>query len=166
MGVLVGLSSHAAVGAWDPDQVHSAETRKRQTYIRSGLVVGGDRALDDVVVRDIRRAGNVGFERVVIDMEGNRNGESVAIPRPPFYQVAVSPEMNRITVTVHGSAKLAFDARKVIQSFAKSGIFSGVELYPKIEKDRWTFVMNMKSSRPIEVFELGSPSRIIVDVRK
>jgi hypothetical protein len=44
-------------------------------------------------------------------------------------------------------------------------MFSSVELYPKLEEDSWTFALNLASDRPVEVFELKEPVRIIVDVR-
>lgn len=147
------------------DKVHVADGKKTQVYIKDGLFVGGDRAIDDVIVKDIRRAANPGYDRIVIDLEGNRQGEPSAVERPPYYQVAVSPEEKRLVFTVWGSPKLQFDSKKVVAAFKKSTVIEKVELFPRLEDDSWTFSMNLRAGTPVEVFELSNPIRIIVDVK-
>jgi hypothetical protein len=148
-----------------PEKVYVAENRKTQTYIKDGLIIGGDQAIQDVVVKDIRRAKNPLFERVVIDLEGNQAGEPAAIQRPPYYQVAVTPDEKRLVFTVFGKPKLALDAKKVTAEFKRSQWVQGIQLYPKVERDSWTFALEMKSGQAVEVFELADPVRIIVDIR-
>ena len=148
-----------------PEKIHVADMKKNNFYVRDGLFVGGDKAIDNVTVRDIRRAGNPQFERVVIDLEGTQMGETAAIPRPPYFQVAVNPEEKRLVVTVFGKLKLGFDAKRSAQMFAKSANFHSISFFPKLEGDSWTFSMNLKTGNPVEVFELTNPVRIIVDVK-
>jgi hypothetical protein len=148
-----------------PEKVYVAENRKTQTYIKDGLITGGDSAIQDVVIKDIRRAKNPLFERIVIDLEGNQNGEPAAIPRPPFYQVAVTPDEHRLVVTIWGHPKLAFDAKKVTSLFKPSATVSSIEMLPKIESDSWTFALQIKPGESVEVFELSDPVRIILDTR-
>jgi hypothetical protein len=147
------------------DKVHMADNKKTQAYLADGLVVGGDSSIDDVIVRELRRAANSGFERIVVDLEGNRGGDAVAVQRPPYYQVAVSPEESRLTVTIWGRPKLAFNANKVHAAFKRSKVVENVELYPKVEDDSWTFALSLKSKHPVEVFELSNPVRLIFDIR-
>ena len=148
-----------------PEKIHLAEARKNQAYVKDGLIVGGDRAIDDVVVKNIRRAPNSGFERWVIDLEGNRSGEPAAIQRPPYFQVAVTPDEKRLIFTLWGKPKLGFDSRKTIAALKKSPLVEDVALFPRLEDERWMFAINLKSGRPIEVFELSNPVRIIVDIK-
>jgi hypothetical protein len=162
---LFGILS-VARGDLRPEKVYIAENRKTQTYIQDGLIVGGDQAITNVIVKDIRRAKNEMFERVVIDLEGNLNGEPAAIQRPPYYQVAVTPDEHRLVFTVWGNPKLDFDAKKVESHFKASVLVPGIGLLPKIEKDNWTFTLKMNPGESVEVFELSDPVRIIVDVRK
>jgi len=164
-GILGALFVPEAIAALDPQSVHVAESKKTEAYVRDGLFTGGDRAIDDVTVKDIRRAANPGFERIVIDLEGNQNGEPAAIPRPPYFHVAVTPDEKRLVFTLWGKPKVAFDSKKVLAAFKKSPIIESVEFLPKVEDDSWTFVMSLKADRPVEVFELRDPVRIIVDVR-
>jgi hypothetical protein len=169
LALAASIGAWAAEGAVTPtlrsDHVHTADAKKTQAYVADGLFVGGDRAIDDVVVKDIRRAANKGYERMVIDLEGTRGGEPAAIKRPPYYQVAVSPEEKRLVVTIWGRPKLAFDSWKVIHAFAKSPVVANMELLPKVDEDSWTFVVGLKMGKPVEVFELGDHARIIVDIR-
>ena len=149
-----------------PDKVHVADAKKNLSYIRDGLFVGGDKAIDDVVVKDIRRAANPGgYERVVIDLQGTKNGEPAAIPRPPYYQVAVTPDEKRIVFTIWGKPKLGFDSRRVVEAFRKSAVVRNVVLLPKVEDNTWTFVFELKGDSPVEVFELSDPVRIIMDIK-
>lgn len=154
-----------AVADLRPDKVNVADAKKTNAYIKDGLIVGGDRAVNEVVVKDIRRAVNPGFERIVIDLEGNRNGEPAAIQRPPFYQVAVSPDERRLVFTIFGHPKLSFDAKKIVAAFKRSPIIENVALFPVLEENSWTFVFELKSDQPVEVFELSTPVRIIMDIR-
>jgi hypothetical protein len=160
--LLLGSGARAELRA---DSVHTAQAKKSGAYVRDGVVTGGDQAVTGVVVRDIRRAPNAGFERIVIDLQGNRDGEPVAIERPPYYQVSVNPDEKRLIFTVWGKPKLAFDSKRVLAAFRKSASILNLTLLPLLEPDSWTFVAELKSGSPIEVFELSNPVRIIIDVR-
>lgn len=149
----------------NPEKIHTADKRKKGDYIRDGIIQGGDKKITEVSIKEIRRAPNKGFERIVIDLEGSRGGEPVAIERPPYYQVAVSPEEKRIIFTIWGDPKLSFNAKKVIAALKKSPLIQSVELLPRVEKESWTFVIGLKEGKPVEVFELSNGVRIITDIR-
>ena len=59
-----------------PEKVYVAENRKTQTYIKDGLISGGDSTIQDVVIKDIRRAKNPLFDRIVIDLQGAKRRAS------------------------------------------------------------------------------------------
>lgn len=147
------LSAYAAL---DASRVHRAEPKKTQTYVREGLVLGGDRAVTDVMVKDIRRATNAGFERIVIDLDA---------ARAPFYQVALEPEQKRIVFTVYGRSRLGLNAPKIHALFKKSPLISRVEIFPQIDDESWSFALHMKAAVPVEVFELSQPTRVIFDLK-
>ncbi len=169
IGVLflaLASSLGAAHAELKPDKIYVAEGKKQRFYIRDGLITGGDRAINEVVVKDIRRAVNPeGFERVVIDLESTRSGEPAAIDRPPYYQLAVTPDERRLVFTVWGNPKLGFDSKRVLAAFKKSKAVENIVLYPRVEENLWTFAMELRSGNPVEVFELADPVRIIVDIR-
>ncbi len=153
---------HAAI---QQDKVFPVDSKKRQSYLSDGLFVGGDQAISEVVVRDIRRAANAGFERIVIDLEAVRDGEHSAVQRAPYFHIAISPGEKRIVVTIWGKPKLGFEVQKVLAAFKKSQAISQVDLYPPLDGESWTMVLNLKSPQSIEVFELPNPVRIITDIR-
>ncbi len=171
IGLLVfGLSHHYtfsdAFSALNPEKVYPVETKKTDVYIHEGLFVGGDRAIIDVVIKDIRRATNSEYERLVLDLEKNEEGEKKGLERPPYFHVAVAPLKKQLIFTVWGKPKLSFNSKKVIQAFKKSKWVDHLELYPYLEENRWTFVVGLKSGQErVEVFELSNPMRIIVDIR-
>jgi hypothetical protein len=160
------LVSSQAFAELKPDRVHLAQGRKTGNYVADGLVNGGDQAMNDVVVKDIRRAVNPGFERVVIDLQATRGGEDAAISRPPYYQVSINPDENRIVVTIWGKPRLEFNSKKVVNEMKKSNVVQSVDLLPPMDGDSWTFVANLKTKRPVEVFELANPVRIILDIKR
>lgn len=160
-----GPQSVLAMADLKPEKIHTADSKKTKAYVRDGLITGGDRAMNEVIVKDIRRAANSGFERVVIDVNGNRNGEEAAIARPPYYQVAVNPDESRIVITMWGHMKLAFNPKKIIAAFKRSHVVENVILFPVLEDDTWTFVFEIKTGHPVEVFELSNPARVIMDIR-
>lgn len=154
-----------AMAALEPQKVYLAETRKSHVYVQDALISGGDRAIDSVTVKSIRRARNRGYERVVLDLEGTRSGEPAAIPRAPYFQVASEPQHNRVVVTIWGDPQLRFDAPKVKRLFSRSALVRDVDLLPKLEKESWTFSLNLKQDASIEVFELKNPVRVILDLK-
>ena len=158
-----------------PDKVYVADFKKNQLYRKEGLVTGGDRLIGNVVIKDIRRASNREggpgakgdtYERIVIDLQGMLNGETAAISRPPYYQLALKPKKNRILVSIWGNPQLAFDSKKVANEFKKSSIIREIKLLPKVEQDLWTFAIDLKIPLNVEVFELRGPARVIVDISK
>lgn len=154
---------HAAIR---PENVRIADTKKNQTYLKDGLIVGGDGLINDVTIKEIRWASNHGYERIVIDLEGNRNGEPVAIQRPPYYQVAVNPDEKRLIFSISGKNKLNFDPKKVISAFKRSSLIQRVVLLPLLEGVPWTFVLELKEELAVEAFELAQPVRVILDIQQ
>lgn len=150
----------------DPNRIFFAEGSQKKTFIRDGVVVGGDSAVDHVVIQDLRFANNGGAERLVMDLEGNADGRPLGIERPPYYQIEFTADMRRIVCTVFGKPTLAFDAAKFLAALKKSALISKVELLPVVEKDRWNFVLELKSKVQLEVFELKKPVRIVMDLKK
>jgi hypothetical protein len=164
---LLPLTALGSVNRLQAEKVVQVQAKKTGQYLRDGMFVGGDRSIDDVVVMEIRYASNpAGYERIVLDLEANRSGEPTAISRPPYYQVSASPELKRIEISVFGKPKLGFDPKKVHRAFKKSSLIERVELLPPVERDRWTFVLNLAQDASVEVFELGNPVRVIVDLKK
>jgi hypothetical protein len=162
---LACVFQQAALAELRPDKVRVAQAKKTEAYLRDGLITGGDEAINEVSVKDIRRASNAGYERIVIDLEGTKSGEAAAIPRPPFYQISVTPDERRIVVTIWGKPKLNFDSKKVVNAFKRSSVIQNVELMPRVEEKTWTFVFGLKGESPVEVFELSNPVRIIMDIK-
>lgn len=163
---LVGLILSSCIGfsltseaSLHPDKIHATDSKKLNAYIQDGLFVGGDRLVDDVVIRDIRRANNpAGFERIVFDLDTTHE-------KAPYYQVSINPTERRLTVTIWGKPKMGVDLKKVIQSFSKSAAVQQVVFLPQLEEDFITVVFQLKRIQPVETFELSSPSRVIVDLK-
>lgn len=69
-----------------PESVHVADSKKTKAYVKDGLIIGGDRQIDGVIVQDIRRATNPGYDRIVIDLKSSQKGEPTEIQRPPTFK--------------------------------------------------------------------------------
>lgn len=150
------LWSVSGGAALEPNDVREALPKKTESYLKEGLVTGGDRQIQSGLIKNIRRASNGGYERIVIDIESEK---------APYYQVSVEPLNHRMITTIFGGPRLGLDAKKVVDAFRKSLVVSRVELFPKVEEDSWTFALYLKSSTPVEIFELSAPTRIIFDLK-
>jgi hypothetical protein len=146
----------SASAALDTNQVREALPKKTETYLKEGVISGGDRETHFGIVKDVRRALNGGFERIVIDLDADR---------APYYQAAIEPNQRRIIVTLFGSPKLALNAKKIVEQFKKSPVVSRIDFFPLVEEDSWTFALYLKAAVPVEIFELTSPTRIIFDLK-
>jgi len=145
-----------AGAALEPNQVREALPKKTETYLKEGLFSGGDREIQSGIVKDVRRATNGGFERIVIDIDAEK---------APYYQAAIDPAQRRILITIFGSPRLAINAKKIVEQFRKSPVVSRVEFFPLVEEDSWTFALYLRAAVPVEVFELTAPTRIIFDLK-
>lgn len=148
-----GFSAEAAI---ESNQIRGALQKKTESYIKEGLITGGERDIRAGFIKNIRRAENAGFERVVIDIDAEK---------APYYQVAVEGSERRVLVTLFGGPRLGLNAKKVVAEFKKSSLIRSVEFFPKVEDDAWTFTLNLKSGFQVEVFELSAPTRIIFDFK-
>lgn len=162
LAALLAPAAHAEIRR---DRVHVADSKKNKFYVKDGMIVGGDKAIEQVVVTDIRRSKNPEFERFVIDLEGNLNGDPAAVKRPPYYQIAVTPDEKRLVFSIWGKPRLAFDSRRVVAALKKSPAIQSVQLLPRLEEDSWSFVFELKAGYPVEAFELSNPTRVIMDIR-
>ncbi len=145
-----------AGAALEPTQVREALPKKTESYLKEGLFSGGDREVHSGIVKDVRRATNGGFERIVVDIDSEK---------APYYQAAIDSAQRRILVTIFGSPKLAINAKKIVESFRKSALIARVEFFPLVEEDSWTFAVYLRAAVPVEVFELTAPTRIIFDLK-
>jgi hypothetical protein len=156
---ILPISAHAAL---DSSQVHPAETKKTNTYLRTGVIIGGTAEVKDVIIEDIRRAKNAGYERVVIDLQ---NPVDPTLAKGPYYQIALEPAMKRVVVSIFGRAKPAFNAQKVKTTFARSSVVSRLDLLPQVDPEIWVMSMQLQEAPSVEAFELSSPQRLILDFK-
>ena len=160
-------SLSAGVPDIQPEKFTTAEARKTTSYVQDGVIIGGHRMISDFVIKDIRRSMNPKFERIVIDLKGGINGEAAAVPRPPYYQVAVAPEEKQVIMTFWGKSQLDFNSKKVAALFKANSMIEKLSFYPpQLEQNTWTVDFRLKKSAKVEVFELDNPTRIIMDIQR
>lgn len=139
---------------------------KKDFYLSEGAFTGGDRTSGDFTVSNVRVAANpAGYDRVVIDIAGNHQGEKSPLNRPPFYLVEMDPSDQRVIVTLYGKPKLDFSTMASNQSAKKAKVIDELEFTPLANKDRWTWAIHTRQVAKAEVFELTQPARIIIDLK-
>jgi hypothetical protein len=142
--------------------------RKTEKYLRAGVVTGGDSALTEYEVREIRRGiqATAGHERWVIDLKPSRaGGEPPAVERPGYFHVGIHQDERKLTVSLSGRGSFSFNKKRVIAALKKSPLVSEVSLLPPVDPEVWIFSIQMKTPFEVEVFELSAPARVILDVR-
>lgn len=165
--LLIALATIPATQAqFDDLKFKQALKLKKDFYLSEGAFTGGDRSSSDFTVSNVRIATNpAGFDRVVIDLSGNTLGDKSTLARPPFYLVEMDPNDKRIMITLYGKPKLDFSTISSIQSAKKTKLISSLEFTPMANKDRWTWAIHTRQAAKVEVFELASPARIIIDLK-
>jgi hypothetical protein len=153
---LLTLMMSTAVAAIELGDVREALPKKTDLYLKEGMFSGGDREIRFGLVKDVRRATNGGFERIVVDLDSEK---------APYYQASIDPSLRRILVTIFGSPKITLDAKKIVDQFRKSSLVARVEFFPVVDEDVWTFALHLRAAVPVEVFELTAPTRIIFDLK-
>jgi hypothetical protein len=156
-----------------PERIHVADIKKNNIYTpkekdKAELIIGGDGSIHDFVVNDIRWANQTGFERVVVSLDGYQNDDTTMIARPPYFQLAVTPDEKQLTLSFSGKAKFNFDPNKVLAAFKRSAVIDHVQILPPITEGSpfWIFVLKMKSGYTVEPFELNQPVRVVLDIQK
>jgi hypothetical protein len=152
---------------FDSENFKQALKLKKEFYLREGSFSGGDRNSSDFRVSDVRIAANpLGFDRVVIDLSGNTNGEKTKLSRPPFYLVELNPASKMVTITLYGKPKLEFSTSAAMQAARKSKTISKLDFIPLVNEDRWVWTIETQVPVKAEVFELSDPARVIIDLKK
>jgi hypothetical protein len=160
------LSFQNAYAQFDAAGFKQALKLKKNVYTSDGSTSGGDRSSSSFRVSQIRVAANpAGYDRLVVEIQGNSGGEKTSLTRPPFYMVENDPSNKRIVVTVYGKAKLDFSRLSAAQQAKKTHTVSKLEYLPVLDSDRWSFVVHTQVPVKSEVFELSEPSRIIIDLK-
>ncbi len=140
---------------------------KKGVYLTEGAFSGGDRTVQDYRISNVRIGANPeGFDRVVIDVVGNLQGEKSIIARPPLFHVENTGKSKRTVITLFGKPKMEFSTSSAFAQAKKTASIQGIEFLPLIEDDRWTFSLLTKENTKVEAFELTQPARIIIDIKK
>lgn len=134
----------------------AVDYKKNSNYISSGVFFGGSKDVTHTDLSDIRWAQNTGFERLVFDFSSAQS---------PYFQVAVEPDLKRITVTFWSKISTEWSAKKIALKTLKSKMIQSVNVYPGVDDDLLVLSINLRAAIPTEVFSLSAPNRVIVDMR-
>ncbi len=157
-----------------PEDIHVAESRETPLFIPKGITSGGDRAIQDFSVRRIRRSSQKSgkdFDRIVLDLDGVDLGDKAPLKGVPYFYVGLQEEKKRVEVTLFG--KVVLDPQlsfpKLKEEAAKlreKSLIEDFEILPVLEKDRWSFAIQLKKMTGVRAFYLENPSRIILDITR
>lgn len=166
LAMILGFYQTTAFAQFDDLKFKQALKLKKDFYLSEGSFTGGDQSSQDFTVTNVRVAPNpAGYDRIVIDLSGNRLGEKSPLKRPPFYLIENDSIAKRIVVTLYGKPKLDFSTLSSIQSAKKTRFINEIEFTPLANSDRWVWAIHTKQSAKVEVFELTDPARVIIDVK-
>jgi hypothetical protein len=164
--ILFLFTDSSALAQVDTENFHQALKLKKNFYLKTGVVSGGDSTSSDFVVKQIRSAKNPeGYDRLVIELSGNEAGGTSTLKRPPYYQVQVDSATQSIHATLYGKPKLDFSAQSTVAQAKKTTTIEKINLMPMVDADRWTWTIKTRAGTKAEVFELTDPARIIVDLK-
>lgn len=156
--------AHAA--NWNDSSLRESLHSKKAVYISAGAHTGGDRFVQDYKVSNIRIGKHPeGYDRIVLDIVGNIQGENSILSRPPLFHVENTNQGKSVLVTLFGRSKLDFSTSFVAAQASKTDHIEGFAFFPLLEDDRWFFQVAVNKPVKTEVFELTQPARIIIDLK-
>jgi hypothetical protein len=147
--------------------VQQVTSEKRNTYLDSGVFVGGHDQ-GPVSLLNFRQSvdKNSGVERVVLDI-AEFDGVKPAL-RPGFFHVAIQKNQKRVVIDLENTVPSKINGQLIGRYLQRSKYFSsGTMYYDEINKNL-TIEMSLKKKAQIEVFELvsaGRAGRIVIDVK-
>jgi hypothetical protein len=150
--------------AFSPSESIPAERVKRNVYVSDAVISGGDALANPVNLNGVRWAKNpAGYERVVIDLEGDGSGWETKTP--PYFQVGHDGSSSSINVSIRGVAQRNVSASALARAFSRSNLLSQAYLAPAIEGDLAALELKTRAPVDVESFYLVNPPRIVIDVR-
>ena len=155
-----------ALAQFDGAGFRQALKLKKNIYLSEGSLTGGDRSISHFRVAQVRVAANAaGYDRIVLEIQGNESSTQSKLTHPPFYLVENDPDNKRVIITLYGKPTLDFSRQASEQQARKTKHISSLEFLPLVEEDRWTWVIHTQVPVKTEVFELSEPARIIIDLK-
>ena len=145
----------------------SAKKYKEGNYVNTGSFRGGEIA-DGLDIKNIRWADRNDFERLVFDIYkwGGPSAPEGILPNvyPGTYEFRFINE-KEVRVTIEGYRALTAD----IPDFNKSDLIKEIRIEESeagASDTGFRFIIYFNEPVKMEVFELYSPARVVVDVKK
>lgn len=158
--LLILISSLASANI-SATEVHTAVIGSSSNFIKNGTFRGGDSLANPVALSGVRWAQQKGFERVVIDLEGDgRNWEDRV---PPYFQIGV--DETNVDVNIRGISQQKLNKASLSYVIRKSALIRNIYVAPDIQGDLASIRFNLKNRAEVKSFYLVRPPRIILDIR-
>jgi hypothetical protein len=141
---------------------------KKDQYLTSGVVIGGQAGAGFTLLNVRREHSNkLAMERIIFDL-GNREGQPL-LKRLGYFHVSVEKRPSRIVVDLSQVSRSRVSELELARLFAKSPFVAKVEMSMEPEDSSAKIVLNTKGPIAAEVFEMPSDkkaSRIVIDLKK
>jgi hypothetical protein len=141
-------------------QISSVTAFENSKNKMSTIITGGDSALKHSYVVDIRYGRQPGFDRYVIDLATDES------KRPPFYHAFRNSKTNQIKITVLGEIQPELNHPKIRRALSRSRWVDQIDVGAHSSKEYWTLDFQVQPGLVVDIFELSSPPRIVIDLKK
>lgn len=120
---------------------------------------GGVRS-DGLDIKTIRSSQNDTRTRLVFDSYTS-NGKA---KRSGEYTFTYNPSKKKINAVVNGYRKFSAILPQKIRTFPSNSILNNIKIKNHIDNTEFEFSINLTKSASVNIFELKSPARIVVDI--
>jgi hypothetical protein len=145
-----------------------ALSTKKDQYLTSGVVIGGQAGAGFTLLNVRRESSNkLAMERIIFDI-GDRDGQPL-LNRLGYYHISVEKNPSRIIVDLSQVAKSKVSEMDLARLFSKSPFVQKVEMSMEPEDNSAKIVLLTKEPVAAEIFEMQSAkkaSRIVIDLKK
>lgn len=166
--VLLLVTLMVAPSAFSASIYKKALSTKKEQYLTSGVVIGGQAGAGFTLLNVRRESSNkLAMERIIFDM-GDREGQPL-LNKLGYFHVSVEKNPSRIIIDLSQVSRSRVSEINLAKMFEKSPFISKVEMSMEPEDNAAKIVLNTKVPVAAEVFEMPSDkkaSRLVLDLKK
>jgi hypothetical protein len=143
-----------------PENVVIAASENQDFYMPYGIVIGGNRSVDNAVVRSVHWDSH---DSIVIEVGKNNAGTISSLEALPYFHVGL--ERTYIMVSIWNVVHDFLNLNQLNQLLSPDSKVRNAVCLPKLEDRFWSIVFYIKDTVLFQVSELKNPARILIKLK-
>lgn len=152
------------LSGWSATPYKQSLSGKNNAYVTDGVFVGGKAAGQGTSLLNVRRgfSAKAELERIIVSL-----GDKEAKPlrsEPTYFQASLDSAQRRLVLDIAQLKMSKVSEMQVQRLFKSSPYVKNISFTLDPEDKAATMVVDLKQPMKLEVFKLGNPARIVMDL--